>query len=62
MVIGFDNEKYMQIMSTYFDYKIIHKEIWTPADGKARIQINHILVEGKHTKSIKDVRGCGVVS
>lgn len=55
MIIDFAQETDMWITSTYFDYKIIHRDSTLLQDKN---QIDHILVKKKHTKSIKDVRSC----
>lgn len=46
----------MQIVSTSFDHKEIHKTTWISPDGRTHNQIDHILLESKHLKSVKDVR------
>lgn len=46
----------LEIASTHFQHKEIHKGTWTSPDGRTINQIDHVLVEAKDRKCIKDVR------
>lgn len=49
-------ENKMGIMSTAFDHNSINKETGIASDGLTRNQIDHILMESKHSKAVKDLR------
>lgn len=44
------------IKSTQFERKDIHKVTWTSNDGRTRTQIDHVLIDGKFSSNIIDVR------
>ncbi|KYM99339.1 Craniofacial development protein 2 [Cyphomyrmex costatus] len=44
------------IGSTRFPHKDIHKYTWQAPDGVTRNQIDHVLIDKKHLKSLLDVR------
>lgn len=55
-LIGFAMEKNMIIRSTHFEHKEIYKGTWTSPNGETVNQIDHILIEELHAKSITNVR------
>ena len=46
----------LAIVSTMFPHKNIHKYIWTAPNGRARNQIDHVAVNGKFKRSVRDTR------
>jgi hypothetical protein len=54
-VIEFAEESNMKIKSTTFQHKDIHKETWISPDGKTGNQIDHLLMENRLHRNIKDV-------
>ena len=49
-------ENDMIIGGTLFQHKSIHKYTWTSPGGNTRNQIDHIMIYGKWTRSLLDVR------
>lgn len=56
MLIEFAAEMHMKIMRTHFDNKEIHKETWISPNGLVQNQIDHLLIEKKYARTIKDCR------
>jgi hypothetical protein len=56
MLIEFATERNMRIASTYFHHKTIHQGTWISPDGKTVNQIDHLLIEAKHSRCVTDVR------
>jgi hypothetical protein len=48
----------MAISSTLFQHKRIHKETWRPPDGSTLNQIDHMMIDSRHTTDILDVKSC----
>ena len=46
----------LAIVSTMFPHKNIHKYTWTAPNGRARNQIDHVAVNGKFKRSVRDTR------
>src|SRR5436190_19652388 len=55
-LIEFALEANMKISSTAFQRKEIHKGTWTSACGNYCNQIDHLVIERKHAKIVKDIR------
>lgn len=56
-VIDFAASRNM-VVSTYFQHKNIHKATWEPPDGITKNQIDHVLIDGRHSSSVLDVKSC----
>lgn len=56
LLIEFASEHSMKIVSTSFEHKNIYKETWMSPDGRTKNQIDHVLIETKHQKLVKNVR------
>ncbi|PSN58148.1 Craniofacial development protein 2 [Blattella germanica] len=54
--IDFAMSNNMTIKSTYFPHKLIHKVTWQSPDGKTKNQIDHVMVDKRHSSTIMDVR------
>ncbi|KAK4876496.1 hypothetical protein RN001_009002 [Aquatica leii] len=44
------------VKSTMFEHKDIHKQTWVSNDGRTRNQIDHIIIDARHSSNIVDVR------
>lgn len=55
-LIQFAVENDMTIMSTFFNRKDIYKGTWISPDGRTVNQIDHMLIENRHVKSVKNTR------
>jgi hypothetical protein len=44
------------ISSMRFPHKDIHKETWISPDGHTKNQINHVLIDARHSSDIIDVK------
>jgi hypothetical protein len=54
-VVNFATTKKSVVKSTMFPHRNIRKCNWTACDGKARNQIDHILVDRRRHSSVSDV-------
>lgn len=57
-LIDFASGREMKICSTYFQRKEIHKATWTGHNRQTANQVDHVLVDSKHMKRIKNVKTC----
>jgi hypothetical protein len=55
-MIQFAISKGLNVRSTTFPHKDIHKETWYSADGRTANQINHILISNRFRSAITDIR------
>lgn len=55
-MIEFASENQLKICSTAFDHKDIHKVTWVSPDGKTKNQIDHVMIENRHSRAIRDCR------
>ena len=55
-LLEFAIENNMKIIITYFDKKDIHKVTWISPNFRVKNQIDHVLIEDKHCKAIRDCR------
>lgn len=55
-IIQFATSKNMVIKSTYFPHKNIHKGTWMSPDKTTVNQIDHVVIDGRHSSNILDVR------
>lgn len=55
-LVEFALENNMKIVSTMFDHKDIHKETWIAPNRKTKNQIDHVLIESRHSGNVMDVR------
>ena len=56
MMVNFANGRDLAVEGTWFKHKDIHKRTWTSPDKQTFNQIDHILVDRRHSASINDVR------
>lgn len=57
-VIDFAASRNMVVSSTYFEHKNIHKATWVSPDGRTKNQIDHVLIDGRHSSNVLDVKSC----
>jgi hypothetical protein len=55
-LVNFATSEILRVKSTMFPHRNIHKYNWTSSDGKAHIQIDHILVDRRRHSNVLDVR------
>ncbi|XP_073836854.1 uncharacterized protein [Musca autumnalis] len=55
-LIDFAAAKNMVVSSTRFNHLDIHKGTWLSPDQKTRNQIDHVVIDGRHSSSVLDVR------
>lgn len=55
-LIDFAVARNMVVSSTRFKHRSIHKATWLSPDQKTRNQIDHVLIDGRHSSSVMDVR------
>ena len=48
--------KGLNVRSTTFPHKDIHKETWCSADGRTANQIDHVLISNRFRSAIIDIR------
>jgi hypothetical protein len=46
----------LNISSTHFIHKNLHKSTWISPDGKTCNQIDHVMIEGRHASDTEGVR------
>jgi hypothetical protein len=54
-VVNFATSKNLDVKSTMFPHRSIHKYIWTSLDGQTDNQIDHVLIDRRRQSSIIDV-------
>jgi endonuclease/exonuclease/phosphatase family metal-dependent hydrolase len=54
--IQFAISKGLNVRSTTFPHKDIHKETWYSVDGRTANQIDHVLISNRFTNAIADIR------
>ena len=47
--IDFAAARNMVVTSTYFEHKNTHKATWESPDGRTKNQIEHVLIDGRHS-------------
>ena len=52
--VSFCAAKNVAIVSTMFPHRNIHKYTWTAPNGRVRNQIDHVAVNGKFNRSVRD--------
>jgi hypothetical protein len=57
-LIDFAIEKKMIIKSTWHALKDVKKETWVSPDGITRNQVDHVIVDRRHTSDIMEVSSC----
>ena len=55
-LVDFAAAKNMVVSSTRFRHKDIHKATWVSPDQRTRNQIDHLVIDGRHSSSVMDVR------
>ncbi|KAL1462186.1 hypothetical protein WDU94_014046 [Cyamophila willieti] len=55
-LVSFATSKNLRVMSTVFPHKRIHKGTWMSPDNVTTNQIDHVLIDIRHSRSIEDVR------
>ena len=55
-MIQFAISKGLNVRSTTFPHKDIHKETWYSADGRTANQIDHILISNRFRSAVTDIR------
>ena len=55
-MIQFAVSKGLNISSTTFPHKNIHKETWYSADGRTANQIDHVLISNRFRSAVTDIR------
>ncbi|PSN34558.1 hypothetical protein C0J52_16762 [Blattella germanica] len=58
MLADFAITNNLAVSSTLFPHKTIHKITWQSPDGVTRNQIDHVLIDSRHTRDISDVKTC----
>ena len=56
LILNFATSKTLDVQSTIFSYRNIHKYTWNFLDGKTHNQIDHILIDGRRHSSMRNVR------
>jgi len=55
-MIQFAISNELNVTSTTFPHKDIHKETWYPADSRTVNQIDHVLISNRFRRTITDIR------
>ena len=55
-LVNLCEENDLVIGGTLFPHRTIHKLTWTSPDGRTQSQIDHIIINGKWRRSLRDVR------
>ena len=55
-MIKFAISNCLDVRSTMFPYKDIHRETWYSADGKTMNQIDHVLISNRFRSALTDIR------
>jgi hypothetical protein len=55
-VCGYAIANNMEIISTYYQHKRIHKGTWTSPDGNTLNQIDHVIIDANKKGVVEDVR------
>ena len=55
-IIQFGISKGLNVRSTTFHHKDIHKETWYSADGRTANQTDHVLISNRFRSAITDIR------
>jgi len=55
-LIQFAISQGLNVRSTKFPHKDIHKETWYSADGRTADQIDHVLISNRFRSAITDIR------
>jgi len=55
-IIQFEISNGLNVTSTMFPHKDIHKETWYSADGRSANQIDHVLISNRFRSAITDIR------
>uniref|UniRef100_A0A8D9DWW4 Craniofacial development protein 2 n=1 Tax=Cacopsylla melanoneura TaxID=428564 RepID=A0A8D9DWW4_9HEMI len=55
-LVSFASSKNLRVMSTMFPHKRIHKGTWISPDNVTTNQIDHVLIDIRHSRSVEDVR------
>ena len=55
-LVNFAISKNLEVKSTMFPHRNIHKTTWTSPDGKTHNQIDHVLIDRRWQSNVLDVR------
>jgi hypothetical protein len=60
-VIHFATPKNLDVKSSVFSHRSVHKYNWTSPDGKTHNQTDHVLIDRRRHSSILDVGECSLI-